>query len=175
MGSGAQQMFLRGGNCRGTGRSRCWICALCVVLAVFLFVGSVANSPAQAPKSASPLPANSGTAATVVPLGRETPRRMMMGALEYGERGDFKTPARYLQAPPGQESTLVQRAKEVAALRPWFKGDIDLLSDDPKGTICSPGDRRSGRCQRGWRHRIGPESCTGQFRTKDMKPLDRYG
>jgi MscS family membrane protein len=80
-------------------------------------------------------------------LERETPRRAVMGFLKYLERQDFANAARYLQPTPGQDTNLVQRAKELQALRHWFKGDIALLSDDPKGTIeagLPPGEVRAG-------------------------------
>ncbi len=59
----------------------------------------------------------------------------MMGLLTYGEREDFTTGALYLQAPPGREGELVQRARELHRLRARFRGNIDLLSDDPNGTV----------------------------------------
>ena len=71
----------------------------------------------------------------------------MMGVLKYGERGDFATAARYLQPTPGQDTDLVQRARELQALHTRFKGDIALLSDDPNGTVeagLPPGQVRAG-------------------------------
>ncbi len=70
-----------------------------------------------------------------------------MGALKYVERQDFATVSRYLQPPPGQNKNLVQLAKEFQALHSKFKGDVDLLSDDPKGTVeagLPPGEVRAG-------------------------------
>jgi MscS family membrane protein len=121
--------------------------ALRIALSIFLFVGTAAHLPAQLPKSAAPAPANSPPAAIVDPLGRETPRSTVMGALKYAERQDFATVARYLQPPPAQNLDLVQLAREFQALRSRFKGDIDLLSDDPKGTVeagLPPGQERAG-------------------------------
>jgi MscS family membrane protein len=70
-----------------------------------------------------------------------------MGALKYVERQDFATVARYLQAPPGQSGNLIQLAREFQALHGNFRGDVDLLSDDPKGTVeagLPPGEVRAG-------------------------------
>ena len=58
-----------------------------------------------------------------------------MSLLKYAERQDFATASRFLQPVPGQDIDLVQRAKELQGLRRWFKGDVDLLSDDPNGTV----------------------------------------
>lgn len=58
-----------------------------------------------------------------------------MGLARYLERDDFGTAARYLQSPPGQEANLAQLAKEFQALHTRFKGNIALLSDDPKGSV----------------------------------------
>jgi MscS family membrane protein len=128
-------------------QSRTWPCALRIALSIFLFVGAAAHSPAaQLPTSAAP-PAKTEPAAPVDPLGRETPRSTVIGALKYGERQDFATCARFLQPVPGQDIDLVQRAREFQALRHWFKGDVDLLSDDPKGTVeagLPPGKVRAG-------------------------------
>jgi MscS family membrane protein len=70
-----------------------------------------------------------------------------MGFLKYGERGDLGTAARYLQPTSGQNTDLVQLAKELRALRSKFKGNIDLLSDEPSGTVeagLPPGQVRAG-------------------------------
>ena len=133
-------------NVQGTGRSLNWTCALRIALAIFLFVGSVAHSPAQLPPSAAP-PAKAEPAAPIDPLGRETPRHTMLGLLKYSEREDFATATRYLQLRPGQESDAVQLAKELRALHSKFKGEIELLSDDPNGTVeagLPPGQVRAG-------------------------------
>lgn len=71
----------------------------------------------------------------------------MMGLLRCGEREDFATAARYLQPTPGQDTDLVQRARELQALGSRFKSSIDLLSDDPNGTVeagLPPGQVRAG-------------------------------
>jgi MscS family membrane protein len=70
-----------------------------------------------------------------------------MGLLKYGERQDFATAARYLQLPPGQDTNVSQLAREFQTLRIRFKGDLDLLSDDPNGTVeagLPPGQVRAG-------------------------------
>src|SRR5271165_2653621 len=119
---------------RGESQSLDWPCALRIALSIFLCVGAAARSPAQLPKSAAP-PAKAEPAVVVDPLGRETPRRTVMGLLRYAERQDFATAARYLQLPPGQDTNVSQLAREFQALSHRFKGDVDLLSDDPNGTV----------------------------------------
>lgn len=106
-----------------------------IALAVLLFLGSAAHSPAQLPTSAPP-PKSEPTARTDS-LGRETPRSTLIGFLKYEQRGDYATAARYLQPPPGQAKNLVQFAKEFRVLFPSFKGSISWLSDDPNGTVDS--------------------------------------
>jgi MscS family membrane protein len=59
----------------------------------------------------------------------------MMGALRAGQRRDFTTAALYLQPDPSQPVDLVRVARELSALRTNFKGNIDLLSDDPEGAV----------------------------------------
>src|SRR5208337_1073030 len=121
-------------------------CALRIALSILLFVGAASRSPAQLPKSSAP-PAKAEPAAVVDPLGRETPRSTVMGLLKYAERQDFATAARYLQLPPGQDANLAELAKKFLALHSRFKGNLDLLSDDPNGTVESglpPGQARAG-------------------------------
>ena len=121
--------------------------ALGVALAIFIFVGSAANSPAQLPTSSAPPPAKAEPTAPIDPLGRETPRGAMMGLLKCAENEDYETAARYLQPTPGQDTNLAQRAKELQALHGRFKGNIALLSDDPNGTVepgLPPGQVRAG-------------------------------
>ena len=124
-----------------------WTCTLEIALVIFLFLGSVPYLRAQLPKSPAPPPAKAEPAATIDPLGRETPRGAVMGFLKYEVRQDFASAARYLQPTPGQDTNLVQRAKEFQALHAKFKGDIGLLSDDPEGTVepgLPPGEVRVG-------------------------------
>ena len=121
--------------------------ALDVALAVFIFAVSVAHSPAQLPTPAPPPPAKAEPAAPIDPLGRETPRGAMMGLLEYSERDDYETAARYLQPMPGEDKNLPQRAEELRALQGKLKGNIGLLSNDPNGTVepgLPPGQVRAG-------------------------------
>ena len=106
---------------------------LAAAVGIFLLLSSTAHSPAQLPNSGAPPPTQ--TKAPIDPLGRETPRRAMLGLLKYAERRDFATAARYFQQDPGQGTDLVQLAKELQALHTKFKGNIDLLSDEPNGTI----------------------------------------
>jgi MscS family membrane protein len=58
-----------------------------------------------------------------------------MGLLKYAESRDFATAARYLQPTPGENTDLMQRARELQALHTKFKGNIDLLSDEPNGSV----------------------------------------
>src|SRR5271157_4992100 len=133
-------------NRQGTSQLLDWTFGLRIVLAICLFVGSAAHSPAQLPTSAAP-PAKTEPTAPIDPLGRETPRSAMNGFLKYAARQDFATAARYLQLPPGQEENVVQLAREFQALHTRFKGDLALLSDDPNGTVeagLPPGQVRAG-------------------------------
>jgi MscS family membrane protein len=121
--------------------------ALAVALAIFVFVGSTAKSPAQLPKSAAPPPAKGEPTTPIDPLGRTTPRGAVMGLLKCTETEDYETAARYLQPTPGQDTNLVQRARELYALHGRFKGNIGLLSDDPNGSVepgLPPGEVRAG-------------------------------
>jgi MscS family membrane protein len=70
-----------------------------------------------------------------------------MGLLKYEEREDFASAARYLQQPPGQNVNLVELVRQSRALRHAFRGNVELLSDDPKGTVeagLPPGQERAG-------------------------------
>jgi MscS family membrane protein len=114
---------------------------------VFIVVVLIANSLAQLPTSAAPPPAKPEQTTPIDPLGRETPRGAMMGLLEYSERDDYETAARYLQPTPGQDEDLPQRAKEIRALQGKLKGNIGLLSNNPNGTVepgLPPGEVRAG-------------------------------
>lgn len=114
-----------------------------IALAVLLTVAFPAHTPALIPKSAA---AAAEPAAPADPLGRATPRSAMLGLLKYEDRHDFATAARYLQPSPGQKANLPQRAEELLALHPRFKGNIALLSDDPNGTVeegLPPGEVRA--------------------------------
>jgi len=140
-------MALPRDNNHGTGEFLRSNVALSAILTLFFLAWSSAICLAQLPKSAPPSAADSAAAAPVDPLGRETPRGAMMGLLKYEEREDFATAARYLQAPPGETVNLVQLARQARGLRRWFKGDVALLSDDPKGTVEAgfpPGQERAG-------------------------------
>jgi MscS family membrane protein len=118
-----------------------------IILGVLLFGGSDAHLSAQHPASAAPPSTKTEPAGKTDPLERETPRSALLGFLKYGETGDYATAARYLQLPPGQNTDLLELAKELRALYPSFHGNIALLSDDPKGTVESglpPGQVRAG-------------------------------
>jgi MscS family membrane protein len=121
-----------------------WTHTLEIILAIFFYLASAAHSQAQIPPS-PPSKAESRTKIDL--LGRETPRRALMGLLKYEERRDFANAARYLQPANEQDANLVQRAEELQALHSKFKGDIGLLTDDPDGTIedgLPPGYVRAG-------------------------------
>jgi len=121
-------------NRKGIGLSLNRTCALGIALAVLLFAGSAASSPAQHLITHAPPPKAQPTVPTD-PLGRETPRGAVIGFLKYLTRQDYATAARYLQQPPGQHLNLAQFAKEMQALRSRFKTNVDLISDDPNGTV----------------------------------------
>jgi MscS family membrane protein len=114
------------------------------VLAVLLVSGSAVSLPAQLPKLPSTEP-KAEPAAPLDPLGRQTPRSTMIGFLKYQASGDYATAARFLQLPPG--ASMEQLAKEFRMLYPDFQGGINLLSDDPNGTVeagLPPGQVRAG-------------------------------
>ena len=124
-----------------------WIQALRVAFAIFLLAGSAASAPAQLPTSTAPPPPKTEPTRPTDPLGRDTPHSAIMGFLKYEQRGDYATAALYLQPPPDQNEDLVQRAKELQALRGKFNGSIGLLSDDPNGPVepgLPPGQVRAG-------------------------------
>jgi len=135
-------------NRQGISKSPNWrTYAVDIALAIFLFVGLTARSPAQLPASRVSRPAEAEPVASADPLGRETPSGAMLGILKYAHEEDYATAARYLQPTPGRDTNLVQRAKEFQALQARFKGDIGLLSNSPSGTIepgLPPGQVRAG-------------------------------
>jgi MscS family membrane protein len=104
--------------------------ALSLAVAILLLAGSAVSSPAQLPLAAPPPKAE--PAATVDPLGRQTPRSSLINFLKYEASGDYATASRFLQLPPGEN--LQQLDNEVRMLYPYFQGSINLLSDDPNGT-----------------------------------------
>jgi MscS family membrane protein len=131
-------------NRPGRRRSFGWTWASGAVLAIFLFLSSAAYSPSQIP---APQTVKPGPTARIDPLGRETPRRAVMGLLKCSELQDFANAARYLQPTTDKDTNLVQRAKELQALHSRFRGDIALLSDDPDGSVeagLPPGQVRAG-------------------------------
>ena len=107
---------------------------LAVALAILICEASAPPSQAQLPQSAAQSPANTEPTARIDPLGRETPRSVMLGFLKYTLLEDYETAARYLQPPPGQDMNLEQWVKELRVLHQSFRGDIALLSNDPNGT-----------------------------------------
>jgi MscS family membrane protein len=65
--------------------------------------------------------------------------------LKYEASGDNATSARFLQLPPGQ--SLAELTKEFRTLYPYFQGSVNLLSDDPNGSVDAglpPGQVRAG-------------------------------
>jgi len=117
-----------------------------VVIAVWLFAVSAAYPSAQLKKLPSPPPPKEQTPAPVDLLGRENPRSAIMGLLKCMEEANYGTAALYLQTSPGQED-IPQLVKQLRALRPKFRGNPNLLTDDPQGVIESglpPGQVRAG-------------------------------
>jgi MscS family membrane protein len=133
-------------NRQGVGPSLNRTSTLGMTVAALLLAASGIHSSAQLTKLPNP-PAETVPTPRLDPLGRDTPRSTVMGFLRYEHTGDYSTAAHYLQLPPGQHSDLVQLAKELRVLSANFKGNINLLSDDPNGTVESglpPGQVRAG-------------------------------
>jgi MscS family membrane protein len=106
------------------------------VIAALLLAGPLVTSFAQIPKLTPSAKAEPAAApAPLDPLGRETPRSSLIGFLKYASMGDYTTAARFIQLAPGQEMNLVELAKEMRELYPDFQGDVNLLSDDPNGSV----------------------------------------
>lgn len=129
-------------NRQSPGRSLKQSYTLHLAFAFLLFAGF--SSPAQPTKSLTP-PANAAPAAPTDPLGRQTPRSSLISFLKYEASGDNATSARFLELPPGQN--LEELTKEVRRLYPYFQGSVNLLSDDPNGSVDAglpPGQVRAG-------------------------------
>ena len=65
--------------------------------------------------------------------------------MKYEASGDYTTAARFLELPPG--ANVAQLTKEFRVLNPNFQGSINLLSDDPNGSVeagLPPGQVRAG-------------------------------
>ena len=111
---------------------------------MLLFAGSAISSPAQLLKVPKPEP-KAEPAAPLDPLGRQTPRSSLLNLMKYEASGDYTTAARFLQLPPGEN--LVELTKEFRMLNPNFQGSINLVSDDPNGSVeagLPPGQVRAG-------------------------------
>jgi MscS family membrane protein len=131
-------------NRQGVGRLLNHTYTLSLTFAVLLFAGLAVSSPAQLPKVPTPEP-KAEPAAPLDLLGRQTPRSSLIGFLKYGALGNYATAARFLQLPPGE--TLAELTPEIRMLYPNFQGSINLLSDDPNGTVeagLPPGQVRAG-------------------------------
>ena len=71
----------------------------------------------------------------------------MIGGLKAGERRDFATVALYLQQDPRHPVDLIRIARELSALRTYYKGNINLLSTNPEGEVeagLPPGEVHAG-------------------------------
>jgi MscS family membrane protein len=119
-------------NQKGIGRLLKQTYTLSFVFAILFFAGSTAHSPAQLPKLAKPEP-KAEPAPPQDPLGRQTPRSSLLNLMKYEASGDYVTAARFLQLPPS--ANLVQLTKEFRALNPNFQGSLNLVSDDPNGSM----------------------------------------
>ena len=119
-------------NQQGMSRSLNQTFAL-IVAAVLLFAGSVVSSPAQLLKVPKPEPKAEPAPPPLDPLGRQTPRSSLINFMKYETSGDYATAARFLQLPPGQN--LVELIKEFRLLYPNFQGNLNLMSDDPDGSV----------------------------------------
>ena len=114
------------------------------LLAVLLSLGSAVPSPAQLLKVPKQEP-KAEPAEPVDPLGRQTPRSSLMNFMKYDTSGDYVTAARFLQLPPGEN--LSELTREFRVLYPNFQGSINLVSDDPNGSVeagLAPGQERVG-------------------------------
>ena len=131
-------------NGRGVGRLLKLAYTLSFAFAVLLFAGSAISSPAQLLKVPKPEP-KAEPAAPLDPLGRQTPRSSLLNLMKYEATGDYTTAARFLQLPPGEN--VVELTKEFRMLNPNFQGSINLVSDDPNGSVEAgllPGQVRAG-------------------------------
>jgi MscS family membrane protein len=118
-------------NQQGMSRSLNQTFAL-IVAAVLLFAGSVVSSPAQVPKVPKPEP-KAEPAPPQDPLGRQTPRSSLINFMKYETSGEYATAARFLQLPPGEN--LVELTRQFRVLYPNFQGNLNLISDDPNGSV----------------------------------------
>src|SRR6267154_1401322 len=131
-------------NRQGVGRLLKQTYTLSLAFAVLLFGGAAIHSPAQLPKVLTP-ESKPAPAAPLDPLGRQTPRSSLINLMKYEASGDYTTAARFLQLPPGEN--LAYLTKEFRTLSPNFQGSINLLSDDPNGSVAAglpPGQVRAG-------------------------------
>src|SRR3984957_3719227 len=131
-------------NRQGTGRLLKQTCTVSFVFIVLLFGGWAESSSAQLPKLAAAEP-KAEPAAPQDPLGRQTPRSSLINFMRYETTGDYITAARFLQLPPGEN--LAQLTREFRTLYPNFQGSINLVSDDPNGSVeagLSPDQERVG-------------------------------
>jgi MscS family membrane protein len=122
----------RQGICRSLGKAY----ALSVAVVLLLLTGAAANSQSQVPAAAAAAAApavKTEAAAPTDPLGRGTPRSSMINFLKYEASGDYETASRYLQLAPGE--TLEHLTSEVRMLLPYYQGRVNLLSDDPNGSV----------------------------------------
>jgi MscS family membrane protein len=117
-----------------------------LILSLFFFA-LPAPSFGQLLKSTTPAAASPQQVQKVDQLGRESPRSSMIGGLKAGERRDFATVALYLQQNPRHPVDLIRIARELSALRTYYKGNINLLSTNPEGEVevgLPPGEVHAG-------------------------------
>ena len=108
-------------------------CTVSFVFILLLFGGWTDSSSAQLPKLPSAEPPAAAPAAPQDPLGRETPRSSLINFMKYETSGDYATATRFLQMPRGQN--LAELTKEFRILYPNFQGSINLVSNDPNGSV----------------------------------------
>jgi MscS family membrane protein len=125
-------MLLLRENRKGVGRSLRRTYTLSLAFIFLFFAGSATYSPAQLPKIPAP-EHKTEPAAPLDPLGRQTPRSSLMNLMKYEASGDYATAARFVQLPPS--ANLAQITKEFRALYPDFQGSVNLVSDDPNGSV----------------------------------------
>jgi MscS family membrane protein len=129
---------------KGVGRLLKQTYTLRFFFVILLLGGWALSSPAQLPKLSVSEP-KAEPAPPQDPLGRQTPRSSLINFMKYETSGDYITAARFLQLPPGEN--LPELTKEFRALYPNFQGSINLVSDDPNGSVepgLPPGQERVG-------------------------------
>jgi MscS family membrane protein len=113
------------------------------LLLLALLLGFSATALPQIPGLAAPQPAPVTQAAPAVPpdpLGRETPRGMLLGFIKAAQEEKYAVAIEYFQPPPGRRRHAEQDDEELAAqlltiFNQKFAGALELTSRDPLGRL----------------------------------------